>query len=108
MIKGGTSASCIDATAYSTPAAYTFGNVHRNEQHGPGRELVNFSMFKNFPIYERLQFQLRAEAFNLFNHANPNNPNAPDNPTLGAANFGTITGTQTDPRVLQLAGKINF
>jgi hypothetical protein len=61
-------------------------------------------MFKNFPIYERLTFQMRAEAFNLFNHANPNNPNA----TFGASNFGTITGTQTDPRVLQLAGKFNF
>ncbi|MCU1226857.1 MAG: carboxypeptidase regulatory-like protein [Edaphobacter sp.] len=108
VIKGGTSASCIDSSAYAMPAAYTFGNVHRNDQHGPGRELVNFSMFKNFPIYERVQFQLRAEAFNLFNHANPNNPNFPNSPTLGAVGFGTITGTQTDPRVLQLAGKINF
>lgn len=104
VVKGGTSASCIDSSAYSTPAAYTFGNVHRNDQHGPGRELINFSMFKNFPIYERLQFQFRAEAFNLFNHANPSNPNS----TFGASNFGTITSTQTDPRVLQLVGKINF
>lgn len=104
VINGGTSASCLDATAYSTPAAYTFGNLHRNDVHGPGREMVNFSMSKNIPIYERMQFQFRAEAFNLFNHANPSNPNV----TLGAANFGTITSTQTDPRVLQLVGKINF
>lgn len=65
-------------------------------------------MFKNFPIYERLTFQLRAEAFNLFNHANPSNPNSSGTPQLGTASFGTITSTQTDPRVLQLAGKINF
>lgn len=108
VVKNGTSASCIDATAYATPAQYTYGNLHRNDQHGPGRELVNFSMFKNFPIYERLTFQMRAEAFNLFNHANPSNPNSTSNPQLGTASFGTITSTQTDPRVLQLAGKINF
>lgn len=108
VVKNGTSASCIDATAYAQPASNTYGNLHRNDQHGPGRELVNFSMFKNFPIYERLTFQFRAEAFNVFNHANPNNPNFGSNPQLGSATFGTITSTQTDPRVLQLAGKINF
>jgi hypothetical protein len=108
VVRNGTSASCIDSSAYAIPAQFTYGNVHRNAQHGPGRELVNFSMFKNFPIYERLTFQLRAEAFNLFNHANPNNPNFGGNPQLGTASFGTITSTQTDPRILQIAGKINF
>jgi hypothetical protein len=108
VVQNGTSASCIDATAYAQPANFTYGNLHRNDQHGPGRELVNFSMFKNFPIYERLTFQFRAEAFNVFNHANPNNPNFGGNPQLGSGTFGTITSTQTDPRVLQLAGKINF
>jgi hypothetical protein len=104
IIKGGGAANCIDPSAYAIPAQYTFGNLHRNDQYGPGRETVNYSMFKDFPIHERLQIQLRAEAFNLFNHPNPANPNV----TLGASNFGTITLTQNDPRVLQLAGKINF
>ena len=108
VVRNGTGANCIDASAYAIPAQFTFGNLHRNDQKGAGRELVNFSMFKNFPIYERLTFQLRAEAFNLFNHANPNNPNAGGNPQLGTTSFGTITGTQTDPRVLQIVGKINF
>ncbi|QNI35616.1 TonB-dependent receptor [Edaphobacter albus] len=103
------SVSCVDRTAYALPANYTYGNLHRNDQHGPGRELVNFSMFKNFPLYERLTLQLRAEAFNLFNHANPSNPivTGYTGPNV-AGTFGTVTSTQTDPRVLQLAGKINF
>ena len=104
QVKNGTAANCIDSTAYATPTQYTYGNLHRNDQYGPGRETVNFSMFKNFPIYERMTLQLRAEAFNLFNHANPSNPGT----TFGTSSFGTITSTQTDPRVLQLAGKINF
>ncbi|MGO4516808.1 carboxypeptidase regulatory-like domain-containing protein [Terriglobus sp. 2YAB30_2] len=108
VVKNGTSASCLDATAYATPASFTYGNLHRNDSKGAGRELVNFSMFKNFQVYERLQFQFRAEAFNVLNHANPSNPNSSGNPQLGTASFGTITSTQTDPRVLQLVGKINF
>jgi hypothetical protein len=108
VVRNGTSANCIDSSAYAVPTQYTYGNLHRNDQSGPGRELVNFSMFKNFPVYERLTFQFRAETFNLFNHANPSNPNSTGNPQLGTANFGTITSTQTDPRVLQLVGKINF
>ncbi|MBW8749251.1 MAG: hypothetical protein JF584_17170 [Acidobacteria bacterium] len=108
FVKNGTSASCLDATAYATPASFTYGNLHRNDSKGAGRELVNFSMFKNFQVYERLQFQFRAEAFNVLNHANPSNPNSSGNPQLGTGSFGNITSTQTDPRVLQLVGKINF
>ncbi|HEY1741825.1 MAG TPA: TonB-dependent receptor [Granulicella sp.] len=96
--------SCIDATAYALPAQYTYGNLHRNDLHGPGKIDTNLSVFKNFAIYENLTFQFRAEAFNVFNHADPSNPNS----TLGATNFGTISSAQNTPRLVQLAGKINF
>ena len=112
--------SCIDFTAYSLPAPYTFGNIHRNDLTGPGQINVNASMFKDFHIYERLTAQFRAEAFNLFNHANPSNPSGltlsavasavggSAFPVTSASTFGTITTTQNTGRVLQLAGKINF
>jgi hypothetical protein len=47
--------------------------------------------------------EIRAEAFNLLNTPPLGNPNA----VLGAANFGTIT-TAGDPRVIQLAVKLQF
>ncbi len=108
--------SCIDVTAYALPALYTFGNVHRNDLIGPGQINVNFSMFKNFPIFERVRAQFRAEAFNLFNHPNPSNPSTglpTFNPTtnsfpIAGTSFGTITSAQNSARVLQLAGKVNF
>ncbi|GAA3765365.1 TonB-dependent receptor [Terriglobus aquaticus] len=115
--------TCIDRSAYSIPLAGTFGNLHRNDLKGPGFRNVNFSLFKDFQIYERLKIQLRAETFNLFNSSNPGNPNAtlpnafaPVNgvlsttPNFASSNFGTITSTATGytPRTLQLAGKINF
>ena len=112
----GAKVSCLDPTAYSLPAPYTFGNLHRNDISGPGQINVNYSMFKDFRLFDRLSTQFRAEAFNLFNHANPSNPSA----TLPTANanggftasssttFGLISAAQNNGRVLQLAGKINF
>lgn len=112
-IQGNTS-SCIDATAFVLPAPYTFGNAARNSLHGPGLVTVNASLFKNFPIFERMQFQFRAEVANLFNHPSAANPNSdlssnfePSNPgTYG--DFGTVTSTQSTARSIQLAGKIVF
>lgn len=130
--------SCVQvAGVYTLPALGTYSTMHRNDLTGPGFANTNLSVFKNFPLVERVSLQLRLEAFNVFNHANPGNPNATlgavagttpasSNPT-GAAldagtrlsafpvnNFGTITTVQNSSqngggsRLLQLAGKINF
>ena len=111
--------SCIDATAYTLPALYTFGNSHRNDQRGPGAANTNLSVFKDFRMFESVAFQFRAEAFNVFNHANLANPGNTTLPTapggmfnFTGSTFGQVTGTPPnalgDPRILQLAGKINF
>ena len=72
---------CIDATAFTVadlypiaPTNYAYGNAGRNLLFGPGSQTVNFSVFKNFPIKERLKFQFRFETFGLFNHTNFGNP----------------------------------
>ena len=103
---GSTRNSCIDATAYANPTAGTFGNLQRNAIYAPGVANTNFSLFKNFPIWESVAFQLRGEAFNVFNHPNPGSPNT----TFGGSTFGFITGANTSfgARVMQIAGKINF
>lgn len=110
------SSMCLDATAYALPQQYTFGNAQRNAVHGPGYNNINASLFKNFPIWERLQFQFRAEVANLFNHPSVGNPNAdlnanfdPNNPST-YGDFGTVSTMQTQytPRSIQLAGKIVF
>jgi hypothetical protein len=43
---------------------------------GPGSEVWNLSLFKEFHFWENNMLEFRAESFNLFNHTNPNNPNA--------------------------------
>src|SRR5579872_1545782 len=100
---------CIDATAftlsdlYPVTTNYAYGNAGRNLIFGPGAETVNFSVFKNFPIKERLRFQIRFETFALFNHTNFSNPSA----TFGTSSFGNITGA-TGNRNIQLGAKLQF
>jgi hypothetical protein len=116
---------CLDITAYSQPVGIAFGNLSRNAVHGPGFNYDNLSIFKNFPIYERVIFQFRAEAFNVTNHTNIANPGTTNGNSsansqaysLGQTSspgFGLVTDVQklpgqlTGSRVLQLSGKINF
>jgi hypothetical protein len=101
---------CIDPTAFTvndlypiTPGNYAYGDAGRNLLHGPGLETVNFSVFKNFPIRERLKFQFRVESFALFNHPNFANPSA----TINTSSFGNITSA-TGNRTIQLAAKLQF
>lgn len=66
---------------------------------------VDFSVFKLFPITERVKLQFRAESFNLTNTPWFGAPNT----TLGSANFGVVSPSQAnDPRNVQLALRLMF
>jgi hypothetical protein len=82
------------------------GSERRNSLYGPNFRHIDLSLFKNFPIYERLNAQFRAEAFNVLNMANLGNPNL----TLGTSSFGTITSLNNNynPRLIQFALKLTF
>ncbi len=82
----------------------TYGNVGRNTLIGPGIFSMDASILKNFNFTERTYLQFRFEAFNLPNHPNWGNPNT--NPF--SSGFGSIGGTRTNMRQLQLALKFVF
>jgi len=46
----------------------TFGTVGRNTLNNPRRTNFDMALFKHFTIRENIGFELRAEAFNVFNH----------------------------------------
>jgi hypothetical protein len=52
-----------------------FGSLGRNVLRGDRQEFVNASLFKNLHITEGFTVQLRAQAYNLFNHVNGFRPN---------------------------------
>jgi hypothetical protein len=71
---------------------------------GPGFWNADLAFSRNIGIAQGRRVELRVEAFNLFNHVNWGNPNV----QVGNANFGRITTTAGDPRIMQFAMKYAF
>jgi len=60
----------INPAAFTLPVPGQVGNAPRNFVHGFGAWQMDLAVRREFPIYERLRLQFRAEAFNVFNHPN--------------------------------------
>jgi len=145
---GSSPANYIDLTSFAVPCTFGnttattssgdsnclagtrhFGNLGRNQLTGPTFKEFNVSFFKDTQLTEKVQLQLRAEFFNIFNHPNFANPILPnfiaDPGVNGIASNGrgigyyalTATGDVGignpflgggGPRGLQFAAKISF
>jgi len=82
----------------------TPGTAKRGTIQGPGFNQLDLGVFRNFRIYNRLNFQFRAEAYNAPNHTNVNSIVT----SIGSsANFGQVNGYR-DARILQFGGKFSF
>ena len=82
---------------------YTYGSLPRNAFRGPGYVNVDLSIAKHFLIGEKFDAELRADAFNLFNHVEFKGPDT----NINDSTFGQISTTQ-DPRIIQLALHLRF
>jgi len=86
------------------------GTLGRNVVVGPDFKNVDFSVIKNITFGENLHLQLRAEFFDIFNHANF----GPPGNVVGTPTFGQITSTRFSTgesgssRQIQFAAKISF
>jgi hypothetical protein len=104
-----------DVNCFSMPAVNTRGNTPRNSLIGPSAVIVDFALVKAFEIGSR-RAEVRAEVFNLPNHANfavpsgrtaftgVNTSGAP----IVAPTWGRITSTVTTSRQIQLGLKLTF
>jgi len=111
-----------NGTAIAAATGTDLGNVGRNVLRGPKQTNVDFSIIKRFPFRESKNIEFRAEFFNLFNHVNFANPvsnlNAVSSsggsidPNTGRiidpGDFGRITSTSNNPRLIQFALKLNL
>ncbi|MEO7142592.1 MAG: TonB-dependent receptor [Bryobacteraceae bacterium] len=87
-----------------------FGNVGRNAITGPGFYDLDASLAKIIHFTERINLELRAEAFSVTNTPQFNNPNSSVdsyNPDPSKNTFGVITGAGGG-RSMQLGMKLNF
>lgn len=94
----------FNTAAFTTPAAFTFGNVGRNTVYGPGRQTLDLALQREFAMTETFKLQVRAEAFNALNHANLGTPNR----FVNTPQFGTITEAATPGREIQFGLRVSF
>ena len=102
------------AVAFSNQAAgmATGGNVGLQTMTGPPTKTMDFSIFKNFRLTERVHVQFRGEAINLGNFAILGLPdgNLGDSKAVGGNGlFGAITSAAVGTeRHVQFALRLNF
>jgi len=105
----------LTGSSFSAATQGTFGTSRRNAYRGPAFATVDASLVKNTQLRAGVNFQLRAEMFNLFNRINLANPGTG---TLSSSTFGRSTNTRNnggapgigpgEPFNVQFAGKIIF
>lgn len=94
----------FDRSAYSQPAAFTFGNLSRYLPDVRNHFVRNWdlSLFKEFRIKEKYTAQFRSEFFNAFNQV------VFGGPTTGVTSnaLGVITSQSNSPRQIQFGLKL--
>jgi len=99
-----TPARFFNTAAFSSAGTYTLGNASRNPVRGPAYRDGDIALLKHTALGEKVDAEFRAEIFNITNTPAFAQPNG----SYGAAAFGSITSTATDPRVVQMALRLSY
>ena len=92
------------ANAYTTTAVGAIGNVGRNTLRGPGIDVFDAALLREFPIVEGWNVEARWEVFNVTNTPEFGQPNG----NITSGGVGSITTLAGDPRVMQFALRVSF
>jgi hypothetical protein len=96
----------FDASQFTLPALGSIGNARRRFFSGPGMENLDVTLSRTIPIQKVKTLELRAEAFNLFNHAQFFGPASVEG-NISSGSFGTAINA-ISPRLMQLAIRYRF
>ncbi len=96
----------FNTAAFTVPAPFTYGNVSRTlpNVRGPALTNLDLTVLKNTRVREQVNVQFRAEAYNSLNDVHLFLPNT----NINSVQFGQISSTTGNPRVMQLALKLIF
>ena len=111
----------LNPAAFGPAAASTLGNTGRNAFIGPGFYSFDLSLARAFHLPwlgESGQLRVRADAYNVLNHANLGNPDARLNdPEFGVATYGregyqsgfpAVAPLNETPREIQMSVRLVF
>jgi hypothetical protein len=103
-------AGCGTPSSPCSFAPFAFGNIPRVTEAitGPKYLAEDLSLMKNFRIREKVTFQLKGEAFDLFNRHRMGLPDLAPGDSSQNTGFGIPTGTDYGPRNLQVSGRVTF
>jgi hypothetical protein len=93
----------FDTAAFAAPAPLTFGNSPRSGLRAAPVITTDATIERSLHAGDRYRVDLRAEFYNLLNHAIFNVPGF----TLGAADFGVVSSARS-PRTAQLAVRLSM
>ena len=82
------------------------GNARRRFFSGPGLEDLDATLSREFQLREGRVLELRAEAFNAFNHAQFFGPAAVEG-NISSGTFGQAVSAMP-PRLMQMAARFRF
>jgi hypothetical protein len=100
-----TIAEWFNPVAFVAPPNFTYGTSGYDMLRGPGFSNFDASVSKSLRIYKEYSLQLRAEAFNIFNHPNFG---APSGSITNTATFGKISALAGANRTMEFGVKFNF
>ncbi len=98
--------AAFNTTLFSLPPLGEFGDARRRFFHGPGSDDTDLALEKDTSLPEVRDLELRAEAFNVFNHAQFFGAGSVQG-NIGSANFGQIVSA-APPRLMQVSARFRW
>jgi hypothetical protein len=103
---------CGDQAAgnYCSSYPFRFGNIPRETESitGPAYKAEDVSLIKDFHLTGKVAFQLKGEAFDVFNRHRMGLPDQQPADSYQTLGFGIPGGVDYGPRNMQVTGRINF
>lgn len=99
----------FNTSCFSQPAPFSFGNESRTDPSLRAHGIANYDLavFKRTAITERSNLEFRVESFNLFNRVRFGPPNTAFTTAAGST-FGLVTTQVNQPRLIQVALRLQF
>ena len=93
----------FNTAAFVTAPQFVLVTAPRNPVRGPAYSDLDLAVVKHTRVFAKGDVEFRAEVFDVTNTPAFAQPNG----SFGSAAFGSITGTTTDPRVVQFGVRVS-
>ncbi len=96
----------FNTAAFTAPPPFAFGDESRTDGQLRDNGVANwdFTISKNIPLTEQMNFEFKAEMFNLFNRTQFGDPGG----SVGSSTYGVVSTVLGNPRLVQFSGRLTF